>query len=365
MPPSDSVRFSPDPKRAIHVQGLIDQQLLYKLTPRILELQNQSSDPLTVYVDSPGGVTTHMDSLVQLLRHQQLTDEPRWFITVVTSQAASAAADLLATGNYSWAYRNSAILYHGVRVPGERILTVEETLQLAQRLKAGNESYATSLAREAEFRALFRFIMVRDQFEDVRKEHGNAAMSDLECLTAVIGEKLSSSATDVLQKARERHGRYNNLLRYIATHSKLPGQYSSMAKAEAAQIRAIINFEMSLHKGDSEWGFLNEGMSRVADDFFLFHEYIRMFRGPRFRKLCDMFADFLLTDADRDEIDKLPADQQPETIAEKVRPILSPIWSFFVALCYVLQQGENQLNGTDAFWLGLIDDVIGVRGLPS
>ena len=36
-----------------------------------------------------------------------------------------------------------------------------------------------------------------------------------------------------------------------------------------------------------------------------------------------------------------------------------------MALCHVLQQGENQLTGTDAFWLGLIDEVVGVKDLPS
>ena len=212
---------------------------------------------------------------------------------------------------------------------------------------------------------MFRFIMVRDEFDEVRNRYEDPNMDDLECLTAILAEKLSPSAFEVVERALERHGRYDELLNYIADHVKPPAEYPSLAKAEAAQIKAIIDFEVKRNKRDFEWQFLEEGMNRVADDFFLFHEYIRMFMGRRFLGLCHIFADFLLTPENRAEIETLPEKDRPEKIAETVRPILQPIWSYFVALCHVLQSGENQLNGIDAFWLGLIDDVVGVRGLPS
>jgi hypothetical protein len=51
--------------------------------------------------------------------------------------------------------------------------------------------------------------------------------------------------------------------------------------------------------------------------------------------------------------------QRIEELVEMVRPMLQPIWSFFVALCHALQEGENRLTATDAYWLGLADEVIG------
>lgn len=362
MTPRDP-KYAPNPERSIYVQGFIDHELVYRLTPQILKLQNQDTAPITVYIDSPGGVTTDMQSLLRLLRVSQNVDEANHFITVVTSSAASAAADLLATGNYALAYRDSAVLFHGVRVSGDRILTVEETLQLAQRLKAGNESYAMQLAREAEFRAIFRFITLKDQFADMRA--ANPELTDLQCLIKIVSEKLSSSAIEVLGKALKRHARYNSLLQYVATHAKHPSTYKTIAKGEAAQIKAIIDFECSQNKPNKEWSFLSEGMNRLSDDFFLFHEYIRMFQSPRFQRLCDIFEESLLTPEEEKEIEKLPKEDRPKKIAETVRPKLQPIWSFFVALCHVLQQGENQLTGLDAFWLGLVDEIVGVTNLPS
>lgn len=45
--------------------------------------------------------------------------------------------------------------------------------------------------------------------------------------------------------------------------------------------------------------------------------------------------------------------------------IIMPIWTFFNALYHVLQEGENGMSAIDAFWLGLIDGVIGETNLPT
>ncbi len=356
------VNYSPDPGRCIHIQGVIDQALVYRLTPEIISLQSKSDAPITVYIDSPGGVVAHMESILQLLRFKQNTDDPQYFVTVVTSQAASAAADMLAAGNYAFAYRDSRILYHGVRTPNDHVLTVEETLQLAQRLKAGNENYAMELVRQAEFRAMFRFISLKGKFPELKEEHPD--WNDLQCLVSLSQENLSASGFNVLSKAMQRHSRYNTLLTHVAARCKPPSTYKSRARAEAAQIRAILTFECQ-NMPNKEWTFYRDGMQRLSDDFFLLHEYLRMWQGSSFRRLCDIFSDFLLTDAEQEEVSKLSDDtEKRKAVIEKARPVLQPIWSFFVALCHVLQEGENQLNGIDAFWLGLIDEVVGVPNLP-
>jgi hypothetical protein len=68
----------------------------------------------------------------------------------------------------------------------------------------------------------------------------------------------------------------------------------------------------------------------------------------------------VLTEQERDEIAKLPEGAQLEKKIDAVRPHFQPLWSFFVALCHALQEGENELTATDAFWLGLIDEIVGV-----
>jgi ATP-dependent protease ClpP protease subunit len=349
------------------VQGGIDQNLVYRLTPQIVALQSRSRDPITIYIDSPGGLVTYMESLLDLLRASNQQNEPPCrLITVAISQAASAAADLLAAGNYALAYPHSTILYHGVRIPGDRALTVEETLQLAQRLRVGNETYAMQLAREAEFRAVFRFISLKSQFQGIRDENPEKTLTDLECFITVLSGKLSVSANEVLEKARERHSRYNDLLGYVLDHTKSPEKFKTKAEMEAADIKAIVDFERKQNKKDKDWSFQSEGIHRLTDDFYLLYEYLKMFNSARLQKLCGMFAPSLLSAEQLSAInDTTPEEERPLKIAEAATPQLRPIWTFFVALCHVLQQGENQLTGTDAFWLGLIDEVVGIKELPS
>ena len=245
------------------------------------------------------------------------------------------------------------------------MLTVEETLQLAQRLKAGNKGYAMELARQAEFRAIFRFISLRDKFADVRAETPDDDRSDLQCFVTLVARELSVSGLDVLEKALKRHRRYKELLEHIASRCKVPAAYKSRSLAEAAQIRAILSFELKQNKPDKDWSFINDGMNRLSDDFFLFHEYIGIFRSNRFKKLCGIFSDFLLTPEQQQEVENMPEEEKLNKITAYARPTLEPIWSFFVALCHGLQEGENQLTGLDAFWLGLIDEVVGVPNLPT
>jgi hypothetical protein len=67
----------------------------------------------------------------------------------------------------------------------------------------------------------------------------------------------------------------------------------------------------------------------------------------------------------RAEIDAIADEKAQEArILEKVQPILQPVWSFFVALCHALQEGENELTAIDAYWMGLVNKVIG-EALPT
>lgn len=118
--------FRPNPERSIFVHGEIGQDTTQKLTPSIISLQHKCSEPITVFIDSPGGSVHSMFALLRLLKTKNQDGASCRIITVATGQAASAAADLLSAGDYSLAYQGSAILYHGVRIPSYDQLTAEE-----------------------------------------------------------------------------------------------------------------------------------------------------------------------------------------------------------------------------------------------
>jgi ATP-dependent protease ClpP protease subunit len=107
--------FRENPKRAIFVAGEINQAMIERLTPAILNLRDEGAEPITLYIDSFGGSTFHARLLINLVTSPNQDGRQCRMITVVTGTAASAAADILAAGDYAIAYPHAIIHYHGVR----------------------------------------------------------------------------------------------------------------------------------------------------------------------------------------------------------------------------------------------------------
>jgi hypothetical protein len=145
--------------------------MVARLTPSIVRLQNANRDPITVYIDSRGGSVLSAELVLRLLTaSNQNGDPPCRIITVVTNRAASAAADLLSSGDYAIALPESTILYHGVRTSLIDPLTVELGSAVTESLKISNDRYAMALARKAEGRFMFRFVMMKHAFSNFREK---------------------------------------------------------------------------------------------------------------------------------------------------------------------------------------------------
>jgi ATP-dependent protease ClpP protease subunit len=266
--------YRPNPARAIYVTGIINRDMLSRLTPQVLKLQHATRDPITVYIDSPGGNVANMETILRLL---QLTDQdsspPCHIITTVTTTAASAAADLLSSGDYAVAFPTSTILYHGLRRQESDALTVERTSMLANVLRRSNDIYAMELARKIEDRFSFRFVSCRSEFDEVRAINANA-MSDVECFVEVVENRLSPQAKEVWKKVRARHGRYADLFSSVLKRMTRTTSSTPVVRIEANAIKGIVDFEVKRNKNNRSWSFRDDGIGQLADDFFLFNEYV-------------------------------------------------------------------------------------------
>jgi hypothetical protein len=350
----------------VYVQGVIDQQMVDRLTPRIMLLQSASRAPITVYINSRGGNVASAELILRLLSaSNQDSAPPCRIITVVVSRAASAAADLLSSGDYAIAFPESTIVYHGVRQSLVDPVTVELGSALTESLKISNEQYAMALARKAVWRFMFRFVMMKHQFPDFRQKSNLPSARDLDCFLGLVSEKLSSQAKKLVSRAGERHKKYDALLNRVlvaalVTKKATPINAKRIAQTEAAILKKIIDFEISNHKNDPGWTFSDGGLSRLSDDFFLLLEYVNSAQSDHFKRICERWGHFALTAAEAAELESI-SDESARTQLrlEKVRPQFQPLWTFFVALCHALQEGENDLAALDAFWLGLIDEVVG------
>ena len=362
--------YRPNPERAIYVNGTINEEIVTQLTPRILLLQKKNRDPITVYIDSRGGDPRSVDSLLRLLNlTDQSASDPCWIITVVTNRASSAAADLLSSGDYAIAFPSTTILHHGVRTVETDPLTLETTSLIGEFLRLRNDAYAMQLAQKIESRFSFRFVTVRQEFDELRVKKSSPAMSELDCFIAAIEEKLSDRAKKLWKKAIQRQGRYHDLIATVVKNNQDRGsnaQPKTLAEIQADIIKAIVDFEVVNNNSEPDWSFRTGGLGRVVDDFFLVNEYIVNNNHDRLKEWCTSFGKWTLAPDQITAVDAITdEDARLEKTIELVRPILQPVWTFFVALCHALQEGENTLTAMDAYWLGLIDEVIGEDDLMT
>ena len=351
-----------NPARAIYISGQIGADMVTRLTPQILRLQHVSREPISVYIDSPGGVVVSMEAILRLLRMtNQDSSEPCRIITAVSNRAASAAADLLSSGDYAIAFPSSSILYHGIRRYEQDALTLESTASLANLLRFGNDYYAMELARKITDRFSFMYAWNRNEFPAVRTQANNPNLSDLDCFVITIKEKLSDKAKHVWEKAASRNKMYESLFSTLLKKVKRkPLDSATMAQLEADAIKAIVDFELARNKGNPQWRFRTGGIGQVAEDFFILQEYMNNYNSDHLRNWCKLWGRWLLTKEQVTEIEKLPDEEQKQkALVDASRPMLQPIWSFFVALCHALQEGENEFTSTDAYWFGLVDEVMG------
>jgi ATP-dependent protease ClpP protease subunit len=366
--PKPNPAFRANPNRAIFIQRIIDQQLVDRLLPEIIRLQSQSREPITVYIDSRGGSTASAEILLRLLgASDQDGSKPCRLITVATSIAASAAADILCSGDYACAYRRSVIVHHGTsRLMGDEGLNLQAASSLTQVLRMRNDRFAMTLANQAIGRLVFRYVSLQSGFADFRKEHGKN-YSDIHCFIGLTSERLSDEAKNVLSRALARFLRYQTLLER-ATKRTRRGKKPPARQVdfEALVLKAVIDFERSEHRKDESWTFEGEGLAQVSDDFYLVSEYVSAYETDGFNRLCERWGMYFLTDNDRIEAEKITEeDKRKEFEKSRIQNYLRPLWLFFVALCHALQEGENELSAVDAYWLGLIDEVIGSRKLVS
>lgn len=302
-----------------------------------------------------------METILRLLKlSDQDSSGPCHIITTVTTRAASAAADLLSSGDYAVAYPHSAIMYHGMRTQESSPLTVESTSVLTNILRRSNDIYAVELARKIDDRFSFRFLFARSEFASVRDKHTNQQLSDLACFIEFIDDRLSSEARKVWQRAKDRHARYSDLFDTVLKKVKGDIGKMSTAQMEAAAIKAIAEFEVKANKNNPSWSFRGGGIERLTDDFFLFNEFLSGFGGERLQRWSANWGKYVIPPEVVKEIEAVTDDKErSKKLHETVAPLLAPLTSFFAAFCHALQEGENELTATDAYWLGLVDEVVG------
>jgi hypothetical protein len=230
-------------------------------------------------------------------------------------------------------------------------------------LRSTNDRYALALAERALSRFGFRYVSQRSHFAAHRIKIAKPAYPELFCFLDIIEEHLSVTGTRVVARALTRNKRYHDLSQNIArrlVRRKRFYQPKVDAEPEAEIITAIVEYELRINRKKPRWKFSTGGLSQLATDFLLVREYMGMWDSSHLNQMCSLFGEYLMTDEDTQELAAMADEnERNEAKHDKVKILLRPLWVFFMALCYALQEEENELSASDAYWLGLIDEVVG------
>jgi ATP-dependent protease ClpP protease subunit len=361
--------FRPNPLRAIYVSSTIDQDLIDKLTLGILSMQHESRQPITVYIDSPGGSTSSAGLLMRLLKStNQDGADPCRIITYATGKAASAAADLLSSGDYAIAMPDTIVHFHGVRYSLSRPVTFEFASYMRDNIEQANFQFAYSLAKRCMERFLFRSLYLRSEvLEHARQLSLDGRVGPVEQLHGLVQalkKRVSTESDELLTVALNRYNKYDQLLSAIVAGMPPPSPDVRLAETEAQILKIILYLELAVNK-DSDWALSNIGLKQIQDDFRLLISFVTPEDSPFLLGLASTWAPFLISEATTTTIKSDLANGAQDKIVQEARSAIQPLWFFYFAFCQCLQEGENEFPARDAFWLGLIDEVVGETSLPS
>lgn len=358
--------FRPDPGRGVFLSEKISQSTLDRLTPTLLRFQMEGRGPITLFIDSPGGNVASARTLRRLLRaSDQDGNDPCRLITVVTGTAASAAADLLMAGSYAIAYPHALILCHGVRQSRSDVLTHEKAIDLAKNLAHSNERFAIQLADNCIFRFIFRVAFLAPEFPEIRQQKQNHLLPHTACFIEALRARVSSELIEVLEEALKRSVDNDALDVFVA--QVLIGQdLQSLPRVqrEVLLLKAILDYEAQQHSTDAQWSFHTHGLERIQDKLELLLDKYDEHHAEMTSLLCDRWGESFLSPEQEAEISKLPEAERPAQVQEAVQELLRTLWFFFVSICRALQKDDYWMIAEEAYWLGLIDEVIGRSDLP-
>lgn len=351
--------FRASPARSINIFGNLTDSLVNSVAADILLLRSVSSDPITVFINSNGGSTRSLEVLEGLLRTSDVDGKHCRIITVALGNAGSAAATLLASGDYAVAYPSAKIHFHGVRLSDAKEVTMERASDLATWLKDTNNSTAIRLAGGVASRLVFHYSRLKDEFVKINQA-SEKPHTEVECFATCLAERLSPVGNRIVIKALGRWRSIQDLSAHVFKKLK-DEQIDNETKYDAAILREIVDYEVKQNAG-KDWTLNAHGIGQVVEDYSILRDYHTGEHNNFLHPLVETFSPAFMSPSENEAFLKAD-DNTKKSLKQKLAVKIQPFWYFTVSLCRHLQEEENALTNEDAYWLGAVDEIIG-SGLP-
>lgn len=362
LSPSPNAEYRYNYDRSINVFGSIDDDLVKRLTPEILRLRSGGSkQPITVFIDSPGGSIEAYKHLEGLLFDPDQEGNTCRILTVATSYAASAAARLLVRGDYSMAFKKATVHCHGVRYQSVSILTKERAESMSESLAGFNEEMAGDFLQKIIENLCWLYSFNRKRFEEDGSQ--NPGGNRVSFLPILIGDHLSPHNTGIVDTTVDELNQVSELEKFLKAKTRQRKLRAAETRGRAARdaelMKAIVDFVGSTRQQDEK----KDGLTKtsIAEIFFLYSQ--RRSYYEKFLSDCDDPDPLLVLLCDQKTLTEFNAikgaAERSTYLGNSTGASLFNCWQLSSTIASRLVKGENALTATDAYWLGLVNEVIG------
>ena len=358
----------PSFENGLFLQGIIDQNLVDRLTPEILKRRlagsAAQSPAITCFIDSPGGNPFLASRILDLARCAHPPHGTGHLIAYVTGRAASAASDLTIQADYSYMVPGATMLCHGTSQGANQAINAQTAEFLAASLRQDNEFYARQLAAAAFFRQIFIFSNFGAPFQDflLNPDGGLSGLVD------ALRQKLNSHQLRLLlDRAIKRQGDIRDLTsfadRQIDRRMKNRTRTLPRNELEAIILRAILEQKLKGSK-QQHWILSEGGLDDLSADFRLLHDYHFGTHNREAQRLVTQYGELFLLPGEITELGRLPSvtdKDKSEWLTKTTLPRIRELWYFSVSLARLLQEKDFEFDAYDAYWLGLVNEVVGAN----
>ncbi|MCX6902575.1 MAG: ATP-dependent Clp protease proteolytic subunit [Verrucomicrobia bacterium] len=348
----------PNHLRAIEVFGEFTDDLGSKVLSEINVFRSQSTEPITVFINSNGGSALVLKYINGFLDCQDLDGRFCRTVTVASGTAASAGAILLAFGDYAYAYEHSYIHFHGVRT-SELPERFEDAMLLLGELDKTQREVVNKLSRAIIGRVIYRYQKLKHKFHCRRKDVKDRQLIELRCFIDTIRPELSTRARQLVERTYKCVEEARSLTQKILPKAK-PGQARSPVRSDAKVLVGVIQHDIAEYEKKKRfWRIDERGISKIFSDYLTVRDYQIGEHWGSMTGLMRSFGEDFMSREQCEQFRKLDSKEGSRFLVKTVAPKIEPLWYYTVSLCKSLFGGENRLTPADAYWMGIIDEVIG------
>ena len=346
------------PLRSLMIGDTVDEALVQELRARLLELRSASDEPITLLIDSPGGGPMGATDLVSLLGSGANAGDGPELRTLVTGIAGGCAADLLVAGDLAAALASAQIDLHGEE-------NGRSGAWLARKMFP---RMLDTLKRVTPHSA--RYAAATDMFTDEVDAGMDRALHGLSLLAGAMWTELPDGPDEIVQDA------VADLLRFRVLREECEKPTYS---PPGALLDTLEHLDPAVRaEGEHRLRVLNVLLARFldADD----DPVVNADKLSEAARYLDYYADWSPTHFRNELLPTVLAHGEvffAKDEAEEIRQLVSaggeridalvdrayrnaePLWAFTLSIARSLREDGITFDGVSAWWLGLLDVVVG------